>query len=45
MTGRKHNNKHEFKLKSQVVMPEFFFLSFLQDVNKNLKIHYYVGHS
>ena len=31
-------------------MPEFFlslslFFFFLQDVNKNLKIHYYVGHS
>ena len=33
--------------KSQVIMPEFFLslFFFLQDVNKNLKIHYYVGHS
>ena len=53
MTRRKlkMNLSINLNFKSQVIMPEFFlslslfFFFFLQDVNKNLKIHYYVGHS
>ena len=51
MTRRKlkMNSSINLNFKSQVIMPEFFLslslFFFLQDVNKNLKIHFYVGHS